>query len=124
MPEYDQLNRTGKQHKTKEVKTMFEIFGQRPLNSKGYVGVYKVIDAYIRGIENGWHDKLTNRYIQVLLLSRRSDRATDPIVVWETAEMKMGLSSGLDIGDPAVWYNWKLRWCSFPQLHLEGFRCE
>ncbi len=119
---YHQTKRTGKAHHTEEVKTMTEIYGARALNKKGYVGVYKIIDAYIRGIENGWYDKLTNRYIQVVLLSRSLDLSVEPVAVWETALKEIGLSSGSDIGGPPVWYDWKLRWVVVPQLHLEGHR--
>lgn len=122
MPEFHQQSRKGKTHKTKEAMTMTEIFGTEPRTE--HVGYYRTTDAYIRDIENSWFDVLTERYIQIVLLSRCLDEAVEPVAVWETAPVMEGLSSYSDIGEPPVWYDWKLRWVKFPQLHLEGNRLE
>lgn len=116
---YHQTKRTGKPHTTKEVSTLAEIFDV-PARTE-FMSFYRVTEAYIRDFDgDGWFE--AGQYKQILLLSCQIDLAISPVVVWETAVLQEGLSTYSDIGDSPVWYSWKLRWCNFPSLHLEGHR--
>jgi len=108
-------SRRGTQPKRNSVARLSDVWAQREIGGRG---VYAYTDAYIVDVvDSPW-----GTFLQKVMLSDSADESKAPVEIWEVSPVAEGLSTGSDIGEPPVWYQWKLRWVKFPEMHLEGHR--